>query len=82
VSDPGELRRSVRDAILMHLRIHPDASDTASGIRDWWLRAAGCEEDPALVESVLDELVRGGIMKQRHLPDGGVLYSAARTNDR
>jgi hypothetical protein len=70
-------RERVRDAIVDHLRKHPDASDTSDGILMWWLPAA-MQQDPALVEDALDELVTGGVMRRRNLPDGGVLFSAAR----
>jgi hypothetical protein len=74
----NDQRQRVRDGILRHLGIHPDASDTPEGIRDWWLPPADANVAPALLVEVLDDLVVAGIMRRRRLPDGGILYAAAR----
>ena len=48
---------------------HPEAKDTAEGIRLWWL-PAGAEADPREVTAALDELV------DRHWLKGwGALYA-------
>jgi hypothetical protein len=77
-SDPVEHRRLVRDAIVAHLLKHPGASDTAEGICQWWLDPAGREEDITVVEEALEDLVGGGVMRRRRLPDGGIVYLGGR----
>jgi hypothetical protein len=78
MSDPEEERRVVRDAIVAHLLKHPEASDTAEGICSWWLGPLEREEDVIVVEEALEDLVISGVMRRRQLPDGGVVYYAAR----
>ncbi|RPI57886.1 MAG: hypothetical protein EHM55_00100 [Acidobacteria bacterium] len=69
-----ERRHSVRTAIMRHLDVYPDASDTVEGIRGFWLSALEDEADPSLVESVLDALVSDGVLWMRRLRDGGVIF--------
>jgi hypothetical protein len=47
----------VGERILHYLDAHPDAADTADGIREWWLRHEGVERSPADVQVALDQLV-------------------------
>lgn len=82
MSDPADERRLVHDAIVEHLTKHPAAADTAEGIRSWWLGPAQREEDITVVEHALQDLVDSGMMRRRTLPDGGVLYFAARAGGR
>jgi len=70
----------VRSAIVRHLSMYPEASDTVDGIRQFWL--GGGDFDRDLVESVLAALVREQIVRARRLPDGGVMYSAVRSGTR
>jgi hypothetical protein len=78
MNEPAEQRQLVCDAIVAYLLKHPAGSDTAEGICRWWLRPKEGEEDMATVEEALEELVRTGVMQRRLLPDGGVVYLAAR----
>jgi hypothetical protein len=66
--------RRLRDAILDHVRLHPDASDTPAGIVNWWLPARGCEGAEELIDEVLNALAKSGVLRRVRLPDGGVLY--------
>jgi hypothetical protein len=82
MDDRAEHRSRIRDAIVAHLQAHADASDTAEGIRGWWLGPRGCEEDVTVVEEALDELVMSGLVRRRPLPDGGVIYTNAAAGGR
>jgi len=52
-------RDSVSQEILRYLLVHPDARDSAEGIRVWWLRP-GCEATALEVEEALDDLIDRG----------------------
>lgn len=73
-----DLRRSVRAAIIRHLELHPEASDTPEGISDFWLSTQQVDASVSLVEAVLEEMVLDGILRNRRLPDGGVIFAACR----
>jgi hypothetical protein len=68
----------LRQAILDHIRINPEVSDTSAGIVQWWLPSVGFEQAVDVIDEVLDELVDAGVLRRRRLADGGVVYSAAR----
>jgi hypothetical protein len=46
--------------ILRYLNEHPDAADTAAGIRQWWLPIEDRECSAAAVQAALDLLVAQG----------------------
>jgi hypothetical protein len=71
-------KRIVRTAIAQHLQLKPEVTDTALGIMQWWLPQAGVEETIDVVEDVLNELVAERVLRKTVLPDGGILYGAAR----
>jgi hypothetical protein len=81
VDEHYAIKRRVRRAIVEHVRWNPEVSDTAAGIVQWWLPPAGFEQAVDVIDEVLDELVDAGILRKRRFPDGGVVYSAVRTND-
>jgi hypothetical protein len=82
VNDAGRARREkIENAVLRYLRRHPNASDTVSGICDWWLPAEGIEASPQLVEAVLDELVAQQRVQRHELSDGTRIY-ASREDER
>ena len=66
--------QDVESAVRRYLEAHPNAFDTAEGIRMWWL--AGLEPAPATVQAALDHLVERGIAVERPLPDGRTGYAA------
>ncbi len=75
--DDNEIaRRQIRAAIIRHLELYPDASDTVDGIQRFWVAGRDAEPDLALVEAVLEALVQDGVLRIRRLPDGGVIFSA------
>ena len=67
----------LRNRILEHFAVHPEAADTAGGIARWWLED---DEDVTLesVERVVLELVESGVVERRRTPDGAVIYGWAR----
>jgi hypothetical protein len=68
--------REVESAVQRYLEAHPNAFDTAEGIRMWWL--ADLEPAPAAVQAALDHLVERGIVVEKPLPDGRSGYAAGR----
>ena len=66
--------RALVDAILEHLANHPQAADSADGIRRWWLSRSGSAPARADVERALHALVGRGLLRRVELPDGTVLY--------
>ena len=67
--------------IQRYLNEHPDAADTADGIRDWWL-ASTLVARPALdaVQAALDTLVTRGLVARRDRPGMPPIYRQARRN--
>ena len=67
-------KAQLRDAILRHVREHPDAADTADGILKYWLPRTGCEHAQDLVAAVLQDMVNRHWLRAQALPDGEILY--------
>jgi len=70
-------REKLKEAILAYLRITPLAADTAEGVIACWLPKLDFKAAPLLVEDVLGELVKEGLLVARALSDGRTLYSVA-----
>lgn len=70
-------RQALRDAITAHLQKCPLAADTAEGVIECWLPKRGFEDAPDLIDDVLRELVKYGVLVARTLPDGNTLYVRA-----
>ncbi|HZF20340.1 MAG TPA: hypothetical protein VE008_11610 [Burkholderiales bacterium] len=68
--------------VATYLSKHPDAADTVDGISRWWLARVRVEEATANVRQALDVLVERGVVVERRLPDGRVVYSANPHADR
>lgn len=60
--------------ITHYLMLHPKASDTAAGIKAWWLSAQIECADVKAIEEALDYLVKTGLILNTKLGDGSVLY--------
>ena len=65
-----------------YLSAHPDAADTLTGIRCWWLPAQAADVSTPVVEAALALLIARRVVVSTRLPDGGVLYAAARREPR
>ena len=75
---PSEDRvRIVGEAIVRYLESHPDAADTARGIRQWWLSDVAVEIGRGDLCAALDALVREGKVRRETLPGGARVYSRA-----
>lgn len=57
------MRDTVGQQILRYLLVHPDARDSADGIRVWWLQP-GCEATAPEVEDALEELIDRGWVRR------------------
>jgi hypothetical protein len=66
-------------AILEYLAAHPEAADTAVGIRQWWLPGSFLGFSDGDVRRTLDGLVSKGKMQGVHRADGTVVYSRSRS---
>jgi hypothetical protein len=62
--------------IRRYLASHPDAADSAVGIRDWWLGDAGTEFSAAELSAALDRLVEEGDLARTRLAGGTDLFAA------
>ena len=71
---------SALEEIRRYLVAHPNASDTAQGVRDWWLGGHGATFGLDVIEAALDRLVEARMLECRSIP-GGVLYTRV-TNER
>ncbi|KFN42195.1 hypothetical protein N789_14505 [Arenimonas oryziterrae DSM 21050 = YC6267] len=67
----------LREALRHYLARHPDAADSAEGIRRWWLPAAFQSVPDAKLQQALEHLVAAGEMQVHALPDGTELYARA-----
>ena len=61
-------------AIERYLDAQPQASDTPSGVRDWWLRGLGQPLGTGIVDTALERLVAEGKVEKRALPGGTLVY--------
>jgi hypothetical protein len=69
----------VGDPILRYLSEHPDAADTAAGIRQWWLLHENEERSAKEVQEALDLLVARGLITRIDRPGMPPVY---RSNSR
>jgi hypothetical protein len=67
----------VAQQIRSYLKDHPQAADSLAGVVSWWLPAAQSLPKPDVVRSALELLQIQGVVCQRILPDGNVIYAAA-----
>lgn len=60
--------------ILGYMRRFPDAADTEEHITHWWLNAGDEEQEPWVVASALQILVKNGFIENVELPDRRIAY--------
>lgn len=63
-------REAIASEILRYLERHPEAADTARGIRTWWLSRSGDVAEQGDVDRVLAELVAAGRIAQVSIDPG------------
>lgn len=61
--------------ILAYLQKHQKAGDTLEGIANWWLTSERIDESVVRVKRSLDNLKSKGVVSERKLPDGKLLYA-------
>lgn len=67
----GEVdRETLASEILRYLERHPDAADTAQGVRIWWLVRVGAGAEQDEVGRALAELVATGKIAQVRIEPG------------
>jgi hypothetical protein len=73
--------RRIEELVGRYITDHPNAADTAEGIRTWWIAADMPDASRAEVQAAADQLVADGTLSRTTLPDGTLLYArAAPTN--
>ena len=70
-------RSALANSILQYLAEHEQAADTAFGIARCWIGQDDAPPSAEVVEVVLADLVRAGVLEQRQLPDGTTIYRRA-----
>jgi hypothetical protein len=60
-----------------YLESHPRAADSMEGIRQWWFARLRVEEGAMQVSEALRLLLARGVVVEKRLPDGTLLYAAA-----
>ena len=68
-----QLDAEIEARVLHHFAQNPNASDTAEGVRRWWMPDLACLGED--VERVLESLVASGSLTSRRLADGSVVYA-------
>ena len=65
-------------ALRAYLTEHPNAADSALGIQRWWLPEEFAFVGIGELVLALRAIVATGQLVEHHLPDGSVVYTAAR----
>jgi hypothetical protein len=63
-------------AIRRYVERHPDAADTAEGIRQWWISDVGRRPTAAELAEALEQLVESHALQRNRLASGAAIYSA------
>ncbi len=70
------MREKIAQEIVDYLREHPRGGDTLAGISKWWVMRQRISESVKTVSRVLEQLGKEGIVYERILADGKVVYFA------
>lgn len=76
-ADNGARVETIAQAILDHLRLHPLAADSVTGVARWWLKPAQSGASLQQVQRALTLLVARSVVRELKLTDGTTLYSQA-----
>jgi hypothetical protein len=77
MSEPDELVRAIAAEIERYLLQHPDAADSAAGIRAWWLSRVLAAEREAAVLAALELLEISGVVMRTELEGMATTFSSA-----
>ena len=64
----------VASEIIGYIESHPDASDSLSGIRDFWLESYSPPDRLIVLNTALDRLVSAGLLERTLLPGGQYIF--------
>jgi hypothetical protein len=70
---------AIHSALRAYIERHPGACDTTQGIMTWWLKNQDTDEQ--LVEQVLGDMVRQGMIEHIRLAGDVVVYRVAGVAD-
>lgn len=73
----GNAISDLADEVERYLAAHPDAADSAEGIRRWWLPAGRLDVRTDQLQSALALLVARGRIVERRMPDGRRIYASS-----
>jgi hypothetical protein len=68
----------VEASVVEYLRRHPYAADSLDGVVQWWLPRQRYETARERIGVTLEQMVAGGQLERRALPDGTAIYSLRR----
>ncbi len=70
----------IQSEVLAYLKEHPEAKDTAEGIRQWWLFHRMAKYSQEKVELALQQLAEGQQIEVHKLGDGMEVFGVIRTD--
>ncbi|MEN8205161.1 MAG: hypothetical protein ABFS24_04025 [Pseudomonadota bacterium] len=70
----------IQSEVLGYLQQHPNAADTAEGIRQWWLLKRLAMYSQEKVQRALDELRAEHLIESCRMNNGNEVYSLSRSS--
>ena len=77
MSEPDREVDAIAAEIKRYLLDHPDAADSAAGIRAWWLSPAAAAEGEAAVLAALERLESAGVVVRTAIEGMATTFSSA-----